>query len=78
MTPKDADSVARAVHRQRKDTPEDLARNLEWLGVSGCTCSHEWRNSLGRLYGVSFMAGWVRLNDAPDCPFHGLGKDKEC
>lgn len=31
MTPNDADSVARAVQRRRRDTPEALARHLEWL-----------------------------------------------
>jgi hypothetical protein len=71
-SPNDADSVARAVHRQRRDTPEDLVRNLEWLGLTGCTCPHQWRKSVGSLYRISFGAGWVRLTDAPDCPFHGL------
>lgn len=38
--------------------------------IEGCTCPVGWR-SLGILYGVSFGKGWVRLDDAPDCPHHG-------
>ena len=38
--------------------------------IEGCTCPLGYRG-LGRLYGVSFGKGWVRLDDAPDCPHHG-------
>lgn len=36
----------------------------------GCSCTYEWR-PLGKLYGISMGHSWVRLNDEPDCPWHG-------
>jgi hypothetical protein len=50
--------------------PEALARHLADLKTPDCTCNHGWR-SLGRLYGVSFGHGWVRLDTNPACPYHG-------
>jgi hypothetical protein len=35
-----------------------------------CTCSWTWKN-LGRLYGISMGAGWVRMDTDPACPDHG-------
>lgn len=46
-----------------------LERHLTGLHAENCTCPHEWR-ALGILYGVSFGHGWVRLDDAEDCPVH--------
>lgn len=39
----------------------------EW--ARGCTCPLDYRG-LGILYGISLGQGWVRLDDAPDCPVH--------
>jgi hypothetical protein len=50
----------------------DLRRHLvDCYGDDRCTCRHEVR-ALGVLYGVSFGRGWVRLDDSPDCPHHGV------
>jgi hypothetical protein len=43
---------------------------LDGLSISDCSCPFEWR-SLGRLYGLSFGHGWVRMRTEPDCPHHG-------
>jgi hypothetical protein len=71
MTQADADSAEPQAPTPPTGTPEHLAQRLEWLGLTGCLCPHAWRRSIGSLYGISFGAGWVRLNDAPDCPHHG-------
>jgi hypothetical protein len=43
---------------------------LKWLSLTDCICPYAWRNTLGKLYGIYFMGGWVRLSDAPGCPCH--------
>jgi hypothetical protein len=70
MMPNDVDSVGQRAPKPPKGTPEHLARWLAWLETPGCTCPHEWRRSVGSLYGISLGAGWIRLDDAPDCPHH--------
>jgi hypothetical protein len=47
-----------------------LERHLAEVRTGGCTCPHSWK-ALGILYGISFGKGWVRLDDAEDCPVHG-------
>lgn len=37
---------------------------------AGCICEYRWHASLGRLYGVAMMGGWVRERDDPRCPVH--------
>lgn len=50
----------------------DLASNLvRCYGDELCTCRHEIKG-LGILYGISLGRGWVRLDDDPDCPRHGI------
>jgi hypothetical protein len=39
-------------------------------GDDRCTCDYAWRSCLGRLYGISMGAGWVRLTTTPGCPHH--------
>lgn len=36
-----------------------------------CTCPHAWRKSLGVLYGIRMMGGWVRTLTVRTCPVHG-------
>jgi hypothetical protein len=43
------------------------------MGDDRCPCEYAWK-SLGRLYGVSFGKGWVRLTTEPDCPHHGAAR----
>jgi len=48
-----------------------LEAHLEWLGIERCVCPFEWKDSIGRLYGISMGSGWVRLSTNPDCEYHG-------
>ncbi len=48
---------------------DSLEKHLAWLETPDCTCEHAVQG-LGRLYGVSMGEGWVRLNEAEDCPYH--------
>lgn len=50
--------------------PPELVRDLEWLGLLDCTCSHAFKG-LGILHGVSMGKGWVRMTTEPECPHHG-------
>lgn len=49
-----------------------LEHHLADVRAEGCTCPHAWK-ALGILYGISMGKGWVRLDDARDCPVHGRG-----
>lgn len=49
-----------------------LEDHLKWLNTEDCKCEYQWK-SLGRLYGVSFGKGWVRMTTNQDCQYHGKG-----
>lgn len=49
---------------------DSLADWMDFLALRHCTCEWGWQ-SLGRLYGVSFGKGWVRLSTNPECRHHG-------
>jgi hypothetical protein len=50
--------------RELQDLEARIAR-------TGCTCPHAWRKSLGVLYGVKLMGGYVRTLTVKTCPEHG-------
>lgn len=52
------------------DSDTALRHHLAWLGTENCSCSHEWRASLGTLYGIGIGPGWVRTTTDPSCPYH--------
>jgi hypothetical protein len=56
-------------------SPEGLARWMAYLGQGDCPCPHEYK-ALGRLYGISFGKGWVRMDTDPRCPHHGAPERK--
>jgi hypothetical protein len=52
------------------ERPDDLARWLEFLHTSDCTCSHVWAAGV-RLHGVMTGPEWARKSTEPECPHHG-------
>lgn len=51
------------------DHPSSLTDHLAFLALTDCRCEWGWR-ALGRLYGVSFGKGWVRMTTDPQCKHH--------